>query len=352
MTTSIRVPLLASAAVLSGAAWACWDDGYDDDGYGYAYCQGYDCPSNSEVAVSLTSGALNNNSGSHVALAPRSKKSSVVERTLRFLQPEGTALAASWTCTGPSLSPAFEGLSGNPYAYTPPSCRVAWLNGASGATATSTWSGPFVLDYGESCDAVHASFEQQAGGCEVTRTTSSSGNTRTITGPDGNTYVINHDTNGAGTGWDSSVSPAPTNRGVLGTCASTGCVAGGTLVVHGSPLTGSVTVGGGGKQIWDHTVSTDAVGLTVTGGAGGRVVNGSITVQHNLEKYTSISTFDTVVYGDADCCFPTSGSVTTMFTKGKYEGQTERIDFGGGCGETTFAGVGGTTSALTLSQCL
>jgi hypothetical protein len=29
--------------------------------------------------------------------------------------------------------------------------------------------------------------------------------TRTITGPDGNAYAVTHDTNGAGTGWDSTV---------------------------------------------------------------------------------------------------------------------------------------------------
>ena len=36
--------------------------------------------------------------------------------------------------------------------------------------------------------------KMQAAGCELTRTTSASGDTRTITGPYGNTYAIDHDT--------------------------------------------------------------------------------------------------------------------------------------------------------------
>ena len=176
-----------------------------------------DDPTGSEVAVSMVSGALNNTAGSSVAWnAPARPRGSMFARTLETLNPIGTAWAATWSCSGGGLSPAFTGPAQNPHEYTPVSCSVTWDNALR---ASATWSGPFTLDYGSSCDSTHAYIENQAGSCEVTRTTSASGEVRTLTGPDGNSYAITHDTNGAGTGWDST-DPAPTNGGVSLTCAS------------------------------------------------------------------------------------------------------------------------------------
>ena len=97
----------------------------------------------------------------------------------------------------------------------------------------------------------------------MTRTTPAGGDTRTITGPDGNSYAIRHDTSGQGSGWDSSVSPAPGSGGVVVTCGAAGCSQGGNLVVGGSHLTGTVTIDGKSTTIWDHTVSTGAGGIDV-----------------------------------------------------------------------------------------
>lgn len=357
MMLSHRLVLLSSALVASDA-WACNDvsDGYGNGGHGdedYCYGVGYGdegyCPSGSEVAVSAASGALNNNSGSAVAWAPRAPKTSNMQRVLATLNPVGTAYAATWSCSAASLLPAFDGALGNPYAFTPPSCRVAWLNGRP---EKSSWSGPFILSYGSSCDAIHSSLEKQAAGCELTRTSNSTGDTRTIAGPAGNTYAINHDTNGAGTGWDSSVSPAPTSAGVRVTCGANGCVDGGAIVISGSHLTGTVTFDGANNKIWDHTVSTGASGLMLSGAPGHRVLSGSVTVQHNLHHYTSTTTFASVVYGDSGCCFPTTGSVSTAFTEGPNVGKTEKLLFSSACGETTLTFTDGTTAALTLIECL
>lgn len=305
-------------------------------------------PTGSEVSVSLVSGALNNTSGSTVAWNPPARpRGSAFARALEALNPIGTAWAATWTCTGGSLSPMFDGPGGNPYSYTPVSCSVEW---DTGKTASADWSGAFTLDYGTSCDTTHAFIENQAGGCSVTRTTS--GNTRTLTGPDGNSYSITHDTSGAGTGWDPSVSPAPSDGGVVLTCASGGCGAGQTLVISGSHLTGSVNIAKRDYRIWDHTVSTGAGGVTVTGSGTGRVVNGTVTVEHNILKFTSTTTFTNVAYTEPGCCFPTSGSVTTTFDSGSNVGKTESLSFSVLCGEATLTNANGSTEALTLEHCL
>lgn len=309
-----------------------------------------DPPSDSEVATSVVSGGLNNTSGSTVAFnAPPPPTKSTFDRVVDALDPVGTAYAAEWSCTGGALSPAFSGPGHDPYAYTPVSCSVTWGNGRR---ASSDWSGPFALQYGSSCDDSSPFVEDQAGGCSVTRTTSAGGQTRTITGPDGNSYAISHDTNGAGSGWDTSVSPAPANGGVEVTCASGGCTEGRTLVVNGSHLTGTVTIDGKSQKIWDHTVSTAASGITVTGHGAGRIVTGSVTVQHNILKYTATATFDSVGYAAPGCCFPTSGSVTTTFSDGPNTGKTETLTFSPICGEGTLTTVSGATEALTLEHCL
>jgi hypothetical protein len=299
-------------------------------------------PSSSEVATSVVSGGLNNNAGSAMAWnAPAPPRGSLLRRAIDALNPIGTAWAATWTCTGGSLSPSFDGPSLDPYSYTPVSCRVTWDDDQ---TASSSWSGVFTLVYGPSCDSTHAFIENQSPGCEVTRTTGSGGNTRTITGPDGNSYSIDHDTNGTGTGWDPGVTPAPNDSGVQLTATS--------LVVGGSHLTGTVTVGGTAFKIWDHTVSTGPGGLTVTGTGTARVVDGVVTVQHNILMYTATSTFNSVAYGDSTCCFPTGGSVTTTFANGINKGRTETLVFSPACGEATLTPASGIPENLTLAHCL
>jgi hypothetical protein len=192
--------------------------------------------------------------------------------------------------------------------------------------------------------------EAQGAGCTLARTTM--GSTRTITGPDGNSYAIVHDTDGAGSGWDPSVTPAPGNGGVELACGTAGCAAGKNLVINGSHLTGIVTIRGKDHTIWDHTVSTGAGGLTVTGTGGSRVVNGSVIVEHNLLKYTAAAAFSAVGYGDVGCCFPTTGSVSTTFSNGTDAGKTETLTFSSVCGDATLTRADGETQPITLAHCL
>ncbi len=308
-----------------------------------------DPPSDSEVATSVVSGGLNNTSGSTVALNAAPPHRSTFERVVDAVDPIGTAWAADWSCKGASLSPAFSGPGADPYQFTPLSCSVTWGNGK---TASSDWSGPFTLVYGSSCDGASPFPEDQVAGCTVTRTSAPGGSTRTITGPDGNSYAIRHDTGGAGSGWDPSVTPAPSNGGLEVTCATGGCTEGRSLVVSGSHLTGTVTIDGKQTTIWDHTVSTGSAGVTVTGHGAGRIVSGAVTVQHNLAKYTATATFDSVGYAEPGCCFPTSGSVSTTFNDGPNKGKTESLTFSPICGEATLTTTSGTSEPLTLQHCL
>jgi len=307
--------------------------------------------SDSEVATSVVSGALNNASAGALGWndAPRLRKS-IFDRVLEQLHPEGTAFAASWMCSGEGLSPVFSGPAGDPYAFTPAACSVSW---GAGKSASSKWSGTFTLSYGVSCDSKHAALALQAGGCAVTRTTALGGNTRTITGPEGNAYAITHDTDGAGSGWDSSVSPVPTNDGVVATCAAGGCITGATLAISGSHLTGVLTpMHGAARTIWDHTVSTAPGGLTVAVSGTNRVVTGTVTVQHNLAKYTATASFNGVTYGASACCFPTAGSVSTTFHNGADMGKTESLAFSATCGEATLTTANGHAVPITLQHCL
>lgn len=321
---------------------------------GLGMCMLTGCPaterdelSGSEVAVSTVSGALNNTeSQSALGLNPMPRERKTASAWLwDQVNPVHPAWAATWTCTGAQLSPPWSGPAADPYTYTPVSCSVT-LN--SGKTASSVWSGAFILNYGASCDSVSPFMDNQAANCTLTRTTTVDGNTRTWTGLKGNSKAITHNTFGAGTGWDISVAPAPSDDGVILTCGASGCAASRTLVISGSHLTGEAD----SLLRWDHTVSTGLGGLNVTGTGPGRVVTGSVIVQHNLAHYTSTTAFNDVAYGSTACCYPTSGSVTTTFSSGPNRSKTETLSFTTVCGEGSLTKPDGATESLTLEQCL
>jgi hypothetical protein len=301
------------------------------------------------VGVSLVSGALNNNADGTVGWNDLpSEQPSTLDQILDALSPEGTAWADTWSCTGGSITPAWNGPGS--YTYVPVSCTVTWGNNKM---ASSSWSGAFDVTYGASCTGVTARLFQQPAGCAMTRTTVAGGATRTVTGPDGTVYVISHDTNGASTGWDNTVSPAPNNLGVVATCGTGGCSQGGTLVINGSHIVGMVTPAGGTQaKYWDHTVSTGANGLAVSISGADRIVNGVVTVQHNLAMYTATITFKDVTYSDLTCCFPTSGSVTTSFDGGPHKSETESMDFSPLCGVAQLTRSDGGKEPYELRHCL
>ncbi len=62
------------------------------------------------------------------------------------------------------------------------------------------------------------------------------------------------------------------------------------------------------STIWDHTVSTPEGALSVTTTANSRVVNGSVTVQHNLVRETAVMTFQGVTYDAPRAASPRPGA--------------------------------------------
>lgn len=257
----------------------------------------------------------------------------------------------TWTCNLPTIT---EGGSSETtyqgagtYLYTPGSCDIVYGNGA---TATSTWSGSWTMVYNSSCTVTGAAADfkigKQPSNCTLTKT--SSGITRSLTGPDGNIYAINHSTNGAGTGYNTNISPS--NTGVQFECtAGSGPCTAGTITVNGSHLTGSYN----GLTFWNHTVTTGTpLSLTVTSSTK-TITSGTLVVQHNLLQTTSTSTFSNVVYSKADCCFPVSGTITTTYSGGSLNGKTETLTFdGSSCGIGTVTKTDGSTATLQLIHCI
>ncbi len=111
-----------------------------------------------------------------------------------------------------------------------------------------------------------------------------------------------------------------------------------------------ILAGSKGAKFFDHSITSSAIAVTGTRAAGTRLVNsGYLTVYHNLVGYKAVSSFSSVRWGEATCCFPTSGRVTTTFS-GSLSGNAELV-FGPSCGTATFTDTKGKSEAVTLSQC-
>ena len=333
------MPVVSAVLVVAGVA--CGGSSSNNNSPSPNNIKASPAQSLSEVAASIVSGAMNNSVGSALGWnGPPRPAPSPLQRLWDELNPLRSAYAASLSCSGQMLLPAFAGVGA--YTFTPAHCRVTWTNDK---LASSVWSGTFNVVYAGSCDTTNAIILNQTAACTLTRTTAAGGNTRTVAGPLGDDYSITHNTNGAGTGWDTMVSPAPTDAGVIVTCGAGGCAtAGGTVEISGSHLTGTVTPSGGSTtKIWDHTGTTPTP-LTCTAG---RVLSGTVAVQDNLAKFTATATLKGVTFPSLGCCYPNAGTITTV-----VQGGTETMNFGATCGEVTLTTANGATESVTLRHCL
>ena len=106
---------------------------------------------------------------------------------------------------------------------------------------------------------------------------------------------------------------------------------------------------GSGVETYDHTISSTA--LAVTGfGANRALSGGTITVQHNLAKYTATVSISSLSWGLAGCCHPTSGTFTTTYS-GSAAGQETLTFSNSSCGAATLVSTAGVTSAIALGHC-
>jgi hypothetical protein len=119
-----------------------------------------------------------------------------------------------------------------------------------------------------------------------------------------------------------------------------------TVVINGMR---KVLVGPRGRTVFDHSITSSGLTVTGTRAGGNRVVSGNSTTFHNLAQYKAVHTFNNVTWGSSTCCYPTSGTITSVLT-GSLSG-TISLAFAATCGSATFTGTDSTTSTVTLSQC-
>lgn len=317
----------------------CGKKGAESDGQG------------SEIALGSIGGSANDNiSGGNGAYAsnPIAPKPTFFERAANFFTLIPDAFALQISCTPGSISPSAYAPN-TTFAWTPLACTLTFRNGKS---TSVTWSGSYTLAYDASCTGSGFALSTQPANCSVTRTTPSTGTTRSLRGANNNTYAVTHNTVSP-SGYDPAVTTA--TSGALVTCTAAGC-ASRTLSIGGSHITASYTPSGGAATtLWDHTVTTEASAPLIISGLGASKVvsSGTLVVQHNLAKFTSRTKVTSPLnYTLANCCFPTSGEVTTTFTGGKNDSQSETLTFSSECGEATLTQLNGTKTELTLQHCL
>lgn len=217
-------------------------------------------------------------------------------------------------------------------------CTLSSASSCSGSTATISWAGCTVaggkgtLTGGWTEVFSSGSCVRPLGnGITMTRTTTG----ETMTHDSGHTRTT--DTNG-GVAWDGTV--IPSTGDVITNASGTR-----TIVIHGRH---EIKKNAKGKIQYDHFLTS--TGLTVTGSRAGtnRVISGSLTLYHNILKFNAANTFNSVTYGDATCCYPTSGNISTVLSGSKTG--TATLTFTSTCGTSTYTEAGVTTN-LILDQC-
>jgi hypothetical protein len=119
-----------------------------------------------------------------------------------------------------------------------------------------------------------------------------------------------------------------------------------TVVIHGihRTMTGPL-----GRSWFDHSITSSGLTITGTRAGGNRVVSGSSTLYHNLASYKAVHTFNSVTWGNSSCCYPTSGSISSVLTGSKTG--TLGLAFSSTCGQATFTDTDASTSTVILTQC-
>lgn len=100
------------------------------------------------------------------------------------------------------------------------------------------------------------------------------------------------------------------------------------------------------------TISGAKVNNSSSGLTGSRIVAGTITIYHNLAKYTATSTFDAVTWSASNCCFPTSGSISSTYTGPGAPTGVYTMTFTSTCGTALFITPdNGSGETVNLTNC-
>lgn len=119
-----------------------------------------------------------------------------------------------------------------------------------------------------------------------------------------------------------------------------------TVVINGLH---KVLVGPKGRTLFNHTITSPGLTVAGTRAAGTRTINGSSTLYHNLASYKATHTFTNVKWDTPSCCYPTSGTLSTVLT-GSRTGNVS-MAFTTTCGQANFIDTDATSTPITLTQC-
>lgn len=103
-----------------------------------------------------------------------------------------------------------------------------------------------------------------------------------------------------------------------------------------------------GKKWFDHSI-TGTLSVTGKRSTSNRIITGTQTLYHNLAKYKAAHTYNSVTWSDSTCCYPTGGSITSVFSGSKTGNAT--LAFSSTCGEATYTDTDASSSTITLTHC-
>lgn len=115
-----------------------------------------------------------------------------------------------------------------------------------------------------------------------------------------------------------------------------------------------------GVSLFDYFVQPNIIvtgslrNTTTNGMTGNRAMTGTVTIYHNLAKYTATNTFSAVTWGSSSCCYPTSGTISSTYTGTNKPADSGVMTFSTTCGTASFSSTkDGTTTAtsVTLENC-
>lgn len=194
-----------------------------------------------------------------------------------------------------------------------------------------------------------ASCQLNGDNARITRRVSDS-NPRTLTFASGAKIVsdMSPDTAWDGTTFPSASTGTTVTRLESGTSNGQNCSGGSpcyNIVVNGLQ---NVLTGPKGRIWFDHVITSNLTAKGTKAGAN-LVVTGTSNVWHQVSRYKAVHTFNSVTWGNSSCCYPTSGTITSVLT-GAISGSTT-MSFTTTCGSASFTGTDNQTNTVTLTQC-
>jgi hypothetical protein len=225
---------------------------------------------------------------------------------------------------------------------------IAWNNCTIGTIATMT--GGWTETWSNTADCANSYLSLNGVSPEYVERSSTAS---TITFPLGKKVVT--DTNG-GTAYDNTTVFVSGKVKTTRTFATTRSIA----MSPTNSAVHKVMTSRRGVTLFDYfvqpniTVTGSLKNSTANGITGSRTMTGTVTIYHNLAKYTATNTFSAVTWGSSSCCYPTSGTISSTYTGTNKPADSGVMTFSTTCGTASFASTKDgttTTTSVTLENC-